>query len=44
MKRSISPSLEEQNSGADSSWSHYCGVKKIKTDGECSLCRIQIVL
>lgn len=34
MKRSISPSLEEQNCDADSSWTHYSSVKKIKTDGE----------
>ncbi|KAA0721650.1 Poly(A)-specific ribonuclease PARN [Triplophysa tibetana] len=36
MKRSISPSLEEQNCNADSSWTHYCSVKKIKTDGDGS--------
>ncbi|XP_048051562.1 poly(A)-specific ribonuclease PARN isoform X1 [Megalobrama amblycephala] len=36
VKRSISPSLEEQNHEADSSWTTYSGVKKIKTDGSCS--------
>ncbi|XP_026112091.1 poly(A)-specific ribonuclease PARN-like isoform X1 [Carassius auratus] len=36
VKRSISPSLEEQNHNADSSWTHYSSVKKMKTDGSCS--------
>ncbi|ROJ26346.1 Poly(A)-specific ribonuclease PARN [Anabarilius grahami] len=36
VKRSISPSLEEQNHEADSSWMTYSSVKKIKTDGSCS--------
>ncbi|XP_016403307.1 poly(A)-specific ribonuclease PARN-like [Sinocyclocheilus rhinocerous] len=36
VKRSISPSLEEQNHDADSSWTNYSSVKKIKTDGSCS--------
>uniref|UniRef100_A0A8C2HJ96 Poly(A)-specific ribonuclease (deadenylation nuclease) n=1 Tax=Cyprinus carpio TaxID=7962 RepID=A0A8C2HJ96_CYPCA len=35
VKRSISPSLEEQNHNADSSWTHYSSVKKMKTDGQC---------
>ncbi len=34
VKRSISPSLEEQNHDADSSWTNYSSVKKIKTDGQ----------
>uniref|UniRef100_A0A9J8CD92 Poly(A)-specific ribonuclease PARN n=1 Tax=Cyprinus carpio carpio TaxID=630221 RepID=A0A9J8CD92_CYPCA len=36
VKRSISPSLEEQNHNADSSWTHYSSVKKMKTDESCS--------
>uniref|UniRef100_A0A8C1LRA3 Poly(A)-specific ribonuclease PARN n=1 Tax=Cyprinus carpio TaxID=7962 RepID=A0A8C1LRA3_CYPCA len=35
VKRSISPSLEEQNHNADSSWTHYSSVKKMKRDGQC---------
>nr|AAQ97826.1 poly(A)-specific ribonuclease [Danio rerio] len=35
VKRSISPSLDEQNHGADSSWTNY-SVKKIKTEGSCT--------
>ncbi|XP_016431591.1 poly(A)-specific ribonuclease PARN isoform X2 [Sinocyclocheilus rhinocerous] len=35
VKRSISPSPEEQNHDADSSWTNYSSVKKIKTDGSC---------
>jgi len=34
VKRSISPSLEEQNHDVDSSWTNYSSVKKIKTDGQ----------
>lgn len=36
VKRSISPSLDEQNCNADSSWTQYCGIKKMKTEGGCS--------
>ncbi|KAK7160963.1 hypothetical protein R3I94_003817 [Phoxinus phoxinus] len=35
-KRSISPSLEEQNHYSDSSWTHYSSGKKMKTDGGSS--------
>uniref|UniRef100_A0A672M1P0 Poly(A)-specific ribonuclease PARN n=1 Tax=Sinocyclocheilus grahami TaxID=75366 RepID=A0A672M1P0_SINGR len=36
VKRGISTSPEEQNHDADSSWTNYSSVKKIKTDGSCS--------